>query len=219
MAGTAELETLLLGEPQADMILAKTDSLVSIIPPETVPILILLVSIVGFTIIIERLIFFSRWKSISPDDWRRVKDLLREKNFDSASDLMKSLSQGPVSQVLQAGISQFKKSASSVDDEIVTQGLNQIQRMEKFLSPLATIATISPLLGVLGTVLGIIRSFAEGSGTRGAEVGISEALITTAMGLFVAIPAYIFHNYFQKKKEDAISEMETLSEQALRFLK
>ncbi len=213
------METLLLGEPQADMILAKTDSLVSIIPPETVPILILLVSIVGFTIIIERLIFFSRWKSITPDDWRRVKDLLREKNYDSASDLMRSLSQGPVSQVLQAGITQFKKNASSVDDEILTQGLNQIQRMEKFLSPLATIATISPLLGVLGTVLGIIRSFAEGSGTRGAEVGISEALITTAMGLAVAIPAYIFHNFFQKKKEDAISEMESLSEQALRFLK
>ncbi|WP_108927807.1 MotA/TolQ/ExbB proton channel family protein [Leptospira johnsonii] len=201
------------------MILAKTDSLVSIIPPETVPILILLVSIVGFTIIIERLIFFSRWKSISPDDWRRVKDLLREKNYDSASDLMRSLSQGPVSQVLQAGITQFKRNSSSVDDEILTQGLNQIQRMEKFLSPLATIATISPLLGVLGTVLGIIRSFAEGSGTRGAEVGISEALITTAMGLAVAIPAYIFHNFFQKKKEDAISEMESLSEQALRFLK
>ncbi|MGJ4790204.1 MotA/TolQ/ExbB proton channel family protein [Leptospira koniambonensis] len=201
------------------MILAKTDSLVSIIPPETVPILILLVSIVGFTIIIERLIFFSRWKSITPDDWRRVKDLLRDKNYDSASDLMRSLSQGPVSQVLQAGITQFKKNASSVDDEIITQGLNQIQRMEKFLSPLATIATISPLLGVLGTVLGIIRSFAEGSGTRGAEVGISEALITTAMGLAVAIPAYIFHNFFQKKKEDAISEMESLSEQALRFLK
>ncbi|PJZ50123.1 MotA/TolQ/ExbB proton channel family protein [Leptospira saintgironsiae] len=201
------------------MILAKTDSLVSIIPPETVPILILLVSIVGFTIIIERLIFFSRWKAITPDDWRRVKDLLREKNYDSASDLMRSLSQGPVSQVLQAGITQFKRNASSVDDEIITQGLNQIQRMEKFLSPLATIATISPLLGVLGTVLGIIRSFAEGSGTRGAEVGISEALITTAMGLAVAIPAYIFHNFFQKKKEDAISEMESLSEQALRFLK
>ncbi|EMJ96988.1 transporter, MotA/TolQ/ExbB proton channel family protein [Leptospira sp. B5-022] len=213
------METLLLGEPQADMILAKTDSLVSIIPPETVPILILLVSIVGFTIIIERLIFFSRWKSITPDDWRRVKDLLREKNYDSASDLIRSLSQGPVSQVLQAGITQFKKNSSSVDDEILTQGLNQIQRMEKFLSPLATIATISPLLGVLGTVLGIIRSFAEGSGTRGAEVGISEALITTAMGLAVAIPAYIFHNFFQKKKEDAISEMESLSEQALRFLK
>lgn len=195
------METLLLGEPQADMILAKTDSLVSIIPPETVPILILLVSIVGFTIIIERLIFFSRWKSITPDDWRRVKDLLREKNYDSASDLMRSLSQGPVSQVLQAGITQFKKNASSVDDEILTQGLNQIQRMEKFLSPLATIATISPLLGVLGTVLGIIRSFAEGSGTRGAEVGISEALITTAMGLAVAIPAYIFHNFFQKKRK------------------
>lgn len=219
MAGRADLETLLHGELPSYMILAKTDSLVSIIPPETVPILILLVSIIGFTIIIERLIFFSRWKSLSPDDWRRVKDLLQAKNVDSASDLIRSLSQGPFSQVLQAGIAQYKKNSSSVEDEILTQGLNQIQRMEKFLSSLATIATISPLLGVLGTVLGIIRSFAEGSGTRGAEVGISEALITTAMGLAVAIPAYIFHNFFQKRKEDAISEMESLSEQALRFLK
>lgn len=213
------METLLLGEPLSYMLLAKTDSLVSIIPPATIPVLILLVSIIGFTIIIERLIFFSRWKSISPDDWRRVKDLLQSKNWDSASDLMRSLSQSPFSHVLQAGIAQYKKSASSVEDEILTQGLNQILRMEKFLSTLATIATISPLLGVLGTVLGIIRSFAEGSGTRGAEVGISEALITTAMGLAVAIPAYIFHNFFQKRKEDTIMEMESLSEQALRFLK
>ncbi|EQA36180.1 transporter, MotA/TolQ/ExbB proton channel family protein [Leptospira broomii serovar Hurstbridge str. 5399] len=201
------------------MILAKTDSLVSIIPPETIPILILLVSIIGFTIIIERLIFFSRWKAISPDEWRRVKDLLNEKNYDSASDLLRSLSQGPTSQVIQAGIAQFKRKTSAVEDEILSQGLSQIQRMDKFLSALATIATIAPLLGVLGTVVGIIRSFAEGSGTKGAEVGISEALITTAMGLAVAIPAYIFNNFFQKKKDDAISEMETLSEQALRYLK
>ncbi|EPG76090.1 transporter, MotA/TolQ/ExbB proton channel family protein [Leptospira fainei serovar Hurstbridge str. BUT 6] len=201
------------------MILAKTDSLVSIIPPETIPILILLVSIIGFTIIIERLIFFSRWKALSPDEWRRVKDLLNEKNFDSASDLLRSLSQGPTSQVIQAGIAQFKRKTSAVEDEILSQGLSQIQRMDKFLSALATIATIAPLLGVLGTVVGIIRSFAEGSGTKGAEVGISEALITTAMGLAVAIPAYIFNNFFQKKKDDAISEMETLSEQALRYLK
>ncbi|TGK17483.1 MotA/TolQ/ExbB proton channel family protein [Leptospira fluminis] len=201
------------------MILAKTDSLVSIIPPETIPILILLVSIIGFTIIIERLIFFSRWKALSPDEWRRVKDLLTEKNYDSASDLLRSLSQGPSSQVIQAAIAQFKRKTSSVEDEILSQGLSQIQRMDKFLSALATIATIAPLLGVLGTVVGIIRSFAEGSGTKGAEVGISEALITTAMGLAVAIPAYIFNNFFQKRKDDAISEMETLSEQALRYLK
>ncbi|TGK06178.1 MotA/TolQ/ExbB proton channel family protein [Leptospira fletcheri] len=201
------------------MILAKTDSLVSIIPPETIPILILLVSIIGFTIIIERLIFFSRWKALSPDEWRRVKDLLTEKNYDSASDLLRNLSQGPSSQVIQAAIAQFQRKTSSVEDEILSQGLSQIQRMDKFLSALATIATIAPLLGVLGTVVGIIRSFAEGSGTKGAEVGISEALITTAMGLAVAIPAYVFNNFFQKRKDDAISEMETLSEQALRYLK
>ncbi|PJZ70146.1 biopolymer transporter ExbB [Leptospira perolatii] len=201
------------------MILAKTDSLVSIIPPETVPILILLVSIIGFTIIIERLIFFTRWKALSPDEWRKVKDLLKDKNYDGAFELLKNLSQGPTSLVVQAAISQYRKNTSGVEDEILSQGLGQIQRMDKFLSALGTIATISPLLGVLGTVLGIIRSFAEGSGTRGAEVGISEALITTAMGLAIAIPAYIFYNFFQKRKEDAISEMETISDQALKYLK
>ena len=90
--------------------------------------------------------------------------------------------------------------------------------MEKYLTGLGTIATISPLLGVLGTVTGMIRSFAEGTGTKGAEVGISEALITTAMGLAIAIPAYIFYNYLVRKKEEKISEMENLSEQILPIL-
>jgi len=90
--------------------------------------------------------------------------------------------------------------------------------MEKFLAALGTIATVSPLLGVLGTVLGIIRSFAEGAGTKGAEVGISEALITTAMGLAVAIPAYVFYNYLVRVKEDRITEIENLSNQFLIYL-
>ncbi|AOP34256.1 MULTISPECIES: MotA/TolQ/ExbB proton channel family protein [Leptospira] len=201
------------------MFLAKSDSLISAIPPESVPIVIVLVSIVGFTIIIERMLYFSKWKPITPNDWRALKDLFRQKNWDTATDFLKNLNNGPASQVLQAGIESSRKNLDAAEEEMLSAGFAQILKMERFLSGLGTIATISPLLGVLGTVLGIIRSFEEGSGTRGAEVGISEALITTAMGLAIAIPAYVAYNYFQKKKEDTIAEMENLSGQAIKYLK
>ncbi len=104
-----------------------------------------------------------------------------------------------------------------VEDEMQTEGYRQIFLLEKFLTGLGTIAIISPLLGVLGTVTGIIRSFSEGAGTKGAEIGISEALITTAMGLFVSIPSYIFYNYLVRRKEEKITEMENISNQALQI--
>lgn len=201
------------------MILGESNSLIAAIPPETVPLFILLVSIVGFTIIIERMIFFSRWKSFKASDISRLKELLREKSWDRAVDFLRSLNSGPVSTVLQTGIEFKRRGETDPEGEMQTVGYEQINRMERFLTGLGTIATISPLLGVLGTVLGIIRSFAAGSGSRAAEVGISEALITTAMGLSVAIPAYIFYNYFNRKKEDTITEMENISEQALKLLK
>ncbi|EMO64457.1 MotA/TolQ/ExbB proton channel family protein [Leptospira borgpetersenii] len=201
------------------MFLAKSDSLISAIPPESVPIVIVLVSIIGFTIIIERLIYFSKWKPITLDDWRSLKELFRQKNWNTAIDYLKSMNNGPSVLVLQAGIESSLKNLEAAEEEMLSAGFAQILKMERFLSGLGTIATISPLLGVLGTVLGIIRSFEEGSGTRGAEVGISEALITTAMGLAIAIPAYVAYNYFQKKKEDTIAEMENLSGQALKYLK
>ncbi|EKR72904.1 MotA/TolQ/ExbB proton channel family protein [Leptospira noguchii] len=201
------------------MFLAKSDSLISAIPPESVPIVIVLVSIIGFTIIIERLIYFSKWKPISQDDWRSLKELFRQRNWNTAIDFLKGMKSGPSILVLQAGIESSLKNLEAAEEEMLSAGFAQILKMERFLSGLGTIATISPLLGVLGTVLGIIRSFEEGSGTRGAEVGISEALITTAMGLAIAIPAYVAYNYFQKKKEDTIAEMENLSGQALKYMK
>ncbi|EKO52805.1 MotA/TolQ/ExbB proton channel family protein [Leptospira kirschneri] len=201
------------------MFLAKSDSLISAIPPESVPIVIVLVSIIGFTIIIERLIYFSKWKPISQEDWRSLKELFRQRNWNTAIDFLKGMKGGPSVLVLQAGIESSLKNLEAAEEEMLSAGFAQILKMERFLSGLGTIATISPLLGVLGTVLGIIRSFEEGSGTRGAEVGISEALITTAMGLAIAIPAYVAYNYFQKKKEDTIAEMENLSGQALKYMK
>ncbi|MCB1178546.1 MAG: MotA/TolQ/ExbB proton channel family protein [Leptospiraceae bacterium] len=198
--------------------LAKSNSIISSIPPETVPIVILIVSIVALTIIIERSIYFGRFKSLHPDELRKVKDHLRSSEWDNARDILERNSKGPATTVLSSVIDLKRRDYPHIEDEYRSEAYRQIFQMEKFLTGLGTIATISPLLGVLGTVLGMIRAFAEGTGTKGAEVGISEALITTAFGLGVAIPAYIFYNYLVKKKEEKISEMENLSEQILPIL-
>jgi biopolymer transport protein ExbB len=92
----------------------------------------------------------------------------------------------------------------------------EIRRMKRFMNVLDTMVTVSPLLGIFGTVTGIIRSF-ELMGAVGAQnpiavsSGIAEALITTATGLSIAIPSLAFFNYFNSKIEDALHEIETYS--------
>lgn len=200
------------------IILGKSKSIISFLPPELIPVIIIIISIVALTIIIERSIYFFRMKSISPEELRKIKELLREERWNEAKDFLDSLSKSPASKVLQVGVEYKNRGSLHIEDEMETEGYRQIFLLEKFLTGLGTIATISPLLGVLGTVTGIIRSFSEGLGTKGAEIGISEALITTAMGLSVSIPSYIFYNYLVRKKEERVTEMENISNQALQIL-
>lgn len=198
--------------------LGKSNSIISSIPPESVPVVIILVSIVAFTIIIERSVYFWKIKSISHDDLKKIKDFLRERRYDEAKDFMDSSNNNsPASKVISTGIEYKRRNSNYIEDEMQTEGYKQIFQMEKFLTGLGTIATIGPLLGVLGTVVGIMRSFAEGAGSKGAEIGISEALITTAMGLGVSIPAYIFYNYLVRKKEEKVIEMENVANQVIQI--
>ncbi len=200
-------------------IFAKSNSIIASIPPESIPIIIVIVSIIAFTIIIERTIFFWKLKSVTIEDFRKVKEFILEKKWDEAKDYLVSCSFGPTTAILQTGIEYKRRDSKFYEDEMKSEGYRQILNMEKFLTGLGTIATIGPLLGVFGTVVGMIRSFAEGAGTKGAEVGISEALITTAMGLAVSIPAYIFYNYLVRKKEEKITEMENFSDQFLQLFR
>lgn len=200
------------------LILAKSGSLVSSIPPETVPIVILIVSVVALTIIIERFFYFANFKSLSLENFRALKEILHQQKWDEAKSFVEKHSKGPISKVLWVAIEHRRRGHRFLEDEIKFEAYKQIHNMEKYLTGLGTIATISPLLGVLGTVTGIMRSFAEGTGTKGAETGISEALVTTALGLAVAIPSYIFYNYFVKRKEEKIIEMENQAEQILPLL-
>ncbi len=197
---------------------AKSDSIISSVPPETIPIIIIFVSIVGFTIIIERLVYFWKLKPIPGEDLKKIRDLAREKKWDEAKDILGKNSFSPASVIMQLAFDLKRRNVEYFEDDVRQEGFRQISLMEKYLTSLGTIATIAPLLGVLGTVIGIVRSFAEGAGTKGAEVGISEALVTTAMGLGVAIPAYVFYNYFSRSKEERTIEMENVTDIVLPIL-
>ena len=97
--------------------LGKSNSVIASIPPETIPIVIVIVSIIAFTIIIERTVYFWKLKSISPEDFRRVKDLLIEKKWDEAKDYLATCSSGPTTAILQTGIEYKRRESKYYEDE------------------------------------------------------------------------------------------------------
>jgi biopolymer transport protein ExbB len=101
--------------------------------------------------------------------------------------------------------------------------LEQRIKMERFLSGLGTIGYVSPLLGLLGTVIGLIRAFTSiaVTGSGGPAVvssGIAEALLTTAVGLIIAVPVIYFYNYFSKRATDIVDEMESVMRRLLQLI-
>nr|WP_297459205.1 MotA/TolQ/ExbB proton channel family protein [uncultured Halomonas sp.] len=123
-------------------------------------------------------------------------------------------SHSPLGMVLAAGLRNARLGHDQVRSRLQETATTVIHDMERFLSPLGTIASITPLIGLLGTVVGMIKVFSVIVSASGAERtadlagGISQALVTTAAGLTVAIPALMFHRYFQRRIEDITVRME-----------
>lgn len=116
-------------------------------------------------------------------------------------------------QIMVAGLNNSTYGREIMRESIQEAAHHVMHQMERFLNSLGTIAAITPLLGLLGTVIGMIKVFADImlQGTGNANVlagGISEALITTAAGLSIAIPSLVFHRYFQRRIETLLIEME-----------
>ncbi len=130
----------------------------------------------------------------------------------------------PLGGVLAAGLRNARLGHEQVRARLQEAATAVIHDMERFLSPLGTIAAITPLIGLLGTVVGMIDVFSvivsgEGaSRTADLAIGISQALVTTAAGLTVAIPALMFHRYFQRRVEDITVRMEEQASQVVEFL-
>lgn len=186
---------------------------------------ILLCGVFATFIIIERIFFFVSLKKKTKDFWKKIETPLEDKSFGDVLEICKN-EDIPVASVVGKTV-YFRNTALPVLKEAVNTEIDkQVPKLEKFLTSLGTIANISTLLGLLGTVTGNISAF--GVLGEGASMGnpallagsIAEALVTTASGLVISIPALIFHNYFVSKVDKMISEMETTaSDLQFRLLK
>ena len=175
-------------------------------------VLIVLCSIVVLAICIERLITLNPKKIAPPHLLATVWKQLKAGEMDAAR--LKTLKQSsPLGRILAAGLSNAYHGREVMKESIQEAAQHVVHDLERDLNTLGTIAAIAPLLGLLGTVVGMIRVFAEimSQGTGNASVlagGISEALITTAAGLTVAIPALAMHRYFVGKIDAIVVELE-----------
>jgi biopolymer transport protein ExbB len=177
---------------------------------------ILLCSIIGLAIIIDRYIVLRKSKTNIPAFMVRIRGLLRKKDISGAiSYCMEEKS--PVSNIIRKGLKKYHLGHERVKEAIENAGTQEISKLEKGLPFLATIAGIAPLLGFLGTVTGMISAFMTIQQLAGAANpsdlagGIWEALITTAFGLMVGIPALAFYNHFVSSVKKLVGDIETVA--------
>ena len=185
--------------------------------------LLLGLSVISIAVIIERVVFYQR-HAVDADQLRtELSRSLDKGDFQSAAAALKRRDSLETNAVL-AGLVAYEKGPESVEDLIAGALGRERTRYERRLGFLATLASNAPYIGLFGTVLGIIRSFRDLS-TNMAEAsdavmaGIAEALLATAVGLLVAIPAVIAYNVFKAKVKEAASDCETLARVLLSNLK
>ncbi|WP_442496666.1 MotA/TolQ/ExbB proton channel family protein [Methylobacter sp. sgz302048] len=174
---------------------------------------IILCSIGAMGIIAERLWSLQRKKIVPSELVPQVWNLFREGKLDKAA-LHRLKTSSPLGYILAAGLANSEHGREVMKECIEEAGRQVVHNLERFLNTLGTIAAVSPLLGLLGTVFGMIEIFSalmqRGTGGDPSVLagGISVALITTAAGLTVAIPSLIFHRHFERLVDEYIVNME-----------
>jgi biopolymer transport protein ExbB len=177
---------------------------------------ILFFSLLALAVIIERFIVFHRAKVNVNEFLTKVrKALLVNRNVKEAIKICEQY-RGPVASVTKAGLLRYGHDRQDIEKTIENAALYELDRLERRLGILATTSNVEPMLGFLGTVSGMIKSFGtlatQGLSNPGAvAAGISEALITTAAGLIVAIPAQLAFNWFTTKVTRYVRDIETAS--------
>ncbi|MEZ4599321.1 MAG: MotA/TolQ/ExbB proton channel family protein [Syntrophotaleaceae bacterium] len=176
---------------------------------------ILLCSVLALGIFFERLWSFFRMTRGNAVLVAEVEDLVRKQKIDEATIVCQRVGT-PLARILLGALRSSGRSRDQIKTVVEEIGGRESAAFERYLGFLGTIATISPLLGLLGTVLGMIRAFTviatQGMGTPATlGGGISEALITTAAGLSVAIPVILLHKYLTSRLDRTILAMEERS--------
>lgn len=173
---------------------------------------ILLCSVVGLAVFFERLWTLRLERNIPRELLRRTEDLVRRGLIEDALALCRR-SRSPTGRVLQAALKNAGLGREAIKESVQEVGRREAAHLERYVGVLGTVANVSPLLGLLGTVSGMIKAFTvisvQGVGNPASLAGgISEALITTAAGLTVAIPTFVAYRYFIGKTDRLVLELE-----------
>jgi biopolymer transport protein ExbB len=176
---------------------------------------IMLCSVIGLAILIERIRFYYRNQYNAANFMKKIKFALNSRNFVEAMKTCRE-ENTPLANVIAAGIDHLDLSKEDLLDEMRQEAMVQMKKYERHLGKLGTIASITPLLGLTGTVTGMISSFSVistiGIGDPTALAGgISQALYTTAAGLMIGIPALIAHNWCESKSLEFAEQVEIYS--------
>jgi biopolymer transport protein ExbB len=187
---------------------------------------ILLCSIFALAIAIEKFWHLYRIKIDTQEFLRNILDNMKRHQTKEALQICDNTN-SPIARILKAGILKYDRTRDQIKEAIEDASLYEIPRLEKNLTALATIAHVSPLLGLLGTVTGMVRAFQviQAKSTSFHPVspgdlagGIWEALITTVAGLIVAIPTFVAYNYLVSRINSFILEMEKAATELVNFL-
>ncbi len=199
--------------------------------PKGIIILLFLLSVWSFGVMIDRALMYSAARKQSRMFVQQVAGALREGKLDEAISIAERNKKSHIAKVVATGLSEFQSASAQVpDEEVIEAAKRGLERsvaivhaeMKRGLSGLATIGSTAPFVGLFGTVTGIINAFkgietTHATGLSAVAGGIAEALVTTAMGLVVAIPAVWAYNYFTNKVEAFDVEMENSSMELVNY--
>jgi len=180
-------------------------------------------SLIAVSLILERFFSLRRARAYSKDLMDNIREILKHNRVPDAIHLCEETG-GPLAFILKAGLLKQGRPRGEIREAIEDAGLLVIPSLERYLSVLATIANIAPLLGLLGTVVGMTEAFMVIQSHGGAVTpgdlagGIGTALLTTVWGLIVAIPTLVAYNYFVTQVDSMVWEMEILSSELLDIL-
>ncbi len=183
---------------------------------------LLICSIVVIAIVIERLVFFASQHGDTKGLLKALGDRIASDDIDGAVQYCRQ-NKGMLPRILEFGLLRGEKNRADITDALSIALMEHLNSLERNLGIIGTVAVIAPFVGLFGTVLGIIRAFQDialkGNSTPAVvAAGVSEALITTAAGLFVAIVAVIFFNYFKTRIKAYNQEMIVAANQLAEML-
>jgi len=172
---------------------------------------LIIASIIAVALIIERFVMLQKEKILPEGLLERVVDVYESQGVNQ--EMLDGLGRdSPLGRVLSAGLRNVRSSRYVMKEAIEEAGRTVTHDLERFLTTLGTIATISPLMGLFGTVVGMIEIFGSqgptGSNPQQLAHGISVALYNTGFGLVIAVPAMIFFRHFRAKVESLVVDME-----------